>query len=106
MSMEPEMNVMAESQAAICSVFANPKRVMILWSLVEQEKSVTEIAQVIGASLQSTSQHLHLMKENGILDSRRDAQTIYYRVAENKVADMCRLLIEARQKEFERETPT
>jgi DNA-binding transcriptional ArsR family regulator len=104
--MEPEMSVMAESQAAICSVFANPKRVMILWSLVEQEKSVTEIAQVIGASLQSTSQHLHLMKEIGILDSRRDAQTIYYRVAENKVADMCRLLIEARQKEFERETPT
>lgn len=100
------MSVMAESQAAICSVFANPKRVMILWSLVEQEKSVTEIALVIGASLQSTSQHLHLMKENGILDSRRDAQTIYYRVAENKVADMCRLLIEARQKEFERETPT
>ena len=97
MSMEPEMSVMAESQAAICSVFANPKRVMILWSLVEQEKSVTEIAQVIGASLQSTSQHLHLMKKMGILDSRRDGQTIYYRIVRNELTKRCHLLLQVYQ---------
>ena len=90
--MNAEMNALAVEQATICSVFANPKRVMILWILAGQEKSVTEIALVIGASLQSTSQHLNLMKERRILESRREGQTIYYRIAENNLLQGCGLL--------------
>ncbi|MCB8978836.1 MAG: winged helix-turn-helix transcriptional regulator [Ardenticatenaceae bacterium] len=95
--MDGELRALAESQAAICSVFANPRRVLIIWTLAEQEKSVSEIAATVGLSLQNTSQHLHLMKEKGVLDSRRDAQTIYYRIAENELAKSCPLLIRAHQ---------
>ena len=56
---------LAESQSALCSVFANPKRVLILWSLAEHEKAVSAIAHSIDASLQNTSQHLSLMKAAG-----------------------------------------
>ena len=95
--MEPDVVRLAESQAALCSIFANPKRVLILWSLVEQEKAVTAIAQTINASLQNTSQHLSLMKGAGILESRRDGQTIYYHIADDFLHGRCRLLLEARK---------
>jgi DNA-binding transcriptional ArsR family regulator len=89
---------LAERQAAICSVFANSRRVLILWTVAESEKSVTEIAEAIGASLQNTSQHLHLMKEIGILSSRREAQTIYYGLAQTEIAANCQLLAQAHEK--------
>jgi len=95
--MEIDLKASAESQASICSVFANAKRVMILWSLAEQEKSVSEIASAIEASLQSTSQHLRMMKKMGILDSRRDGQTIYYRIVINGLTERCQLLLQACQ---------
>lgn len=88
-----ELKDLADNQAAICSIFANPKRILILWTLAEHEKSVSEIAAFVGASLQSTSQHLRLMRETGILDSRRDGQTIFYFIAHSEVAERCRLLI-------------
>ena len=90
-----EITKLAEQQATVCSVFANPKRILILWALVQQERTVTAIAQAIGASLQSTSQHLSLMKAAGILVARRDGQTILYRIATDGLANHCHLLIEA-----------
>jgi DNA-binding transcriptional ArsR family regulator len=90
--MDPEQKVLAENQAAICSVFANPKRILILWTIADREKSVSEIASIVGTSLQSTSQHLRLMRERGILNSRREGQTIYYFIAQNEAAEMCWLL--------------
>jgi DNA-binding transcriptional ArsR family regulator len=92
-----DLKALAQSQASICSVFANAKRVMILWSLAEQEKSVGEIASEIEASMQCTSQHLHLMKDMDILDSRREGQTIYYYIAENRQVGNCQLLLQAYQ---------
>jgi DNA-binding transcriptional ArsR family regulator len=94
---DANLKASAESQASICSVFANAKRVMILWSLAKQEKSVSEIASDIEASLQCTSQHLHVMKKIGILDSRRDGQTIYYHIVKNGLAERCQLLLQVGQ---------
>jgi DNA-binding transcriptional ArsR family regulator len=86
----------AADQAAICRIFANPKRIMILWLLAEKEQAVTALAEAIDASLQSTSQHLSVMKTAGIVASRRDGQTIYYRIAESDLAGTCQLILEAR----------
>jgi DNA-binding transcriptional ArsR family regulator len=103
--MDHESKVIAESQAAVCSVFANPKRILILWSLLDQEKSVSEIASIVGTSLQSTSQHLRLMRETGILASRRDGQTIYYFIAQNETAEGCQLLIQSSPKGLREQNP-
>jgi ArsR family transcriptional regulator len=72
----------AETQAKQYQVLTNPRRVLILRALSEREMSVGEIAAEVGTSMQNTSQHLHLMKERGILESRREGQTIYYRVTD------------------------
>ena len=84
LSIKTELQSLAENQASICSVFANPRRILIIWTLAEQEMAVSQIALSIGASLQSTSQHLRLMKETGVLDSRREGQTIYYSINQNE----------------------
>ena len=86
---------LAQQQADLCRVFANPHRVLILWSLVESEKSVGEIASALELSMPSTSQHLRLMRARGILARRRAGQAIFYRLALNGCPAGCRLLIEA-----------
>jgi DNA-binding transcriptional ArsR family regulator len=91
-----ETQEMAVRQAAVCGVFGNAKRVLILWALLDQELSVSEIALTIGASLQSTSQHLRLMEDKGILVSRRERQKVYYRVVDNDLMKGCRLFHQAR----------
>ena len=54
-----------KKRASLFRVFGNARRMLILWVLGEREVSVGEIASTIGASLQSTSQHLRIMKNKG-----------------------------------------
>ena len=96
-SIDPETYEMAVKQAALCSVFGNAKRVLILWTLLDQELSVSEIAVFIKASLQTTSQHLRLMEDKGILVSRREGQKIYYGIGEYELLKGCRLVAHAGQ---------
>ncbi len=75
-----ELAEKAERTAEIHRVLANPRRLRILWALKHRELSVGELADAIGASLQCTSQHLRLMREHGMVGSRREGQTIYYHI--------------------------
>ena len=84
-------------QAEFCKVFGNVQRLMILWSLADSELSVGDIAKSVNGSLQNTSQHLHLMKNKGILTSRREGQTIYYCIDKNELMKNCPLLLRAPQ---------
>jgi len=84
-------NEEAEKQASFCNVFGNAKRVMILWSLFDHEMSVGDIASTINASLQNASQHLRNMKNYGILTTRRDGQTVYYRITDSMRKKDCLL---------------
>jgi len=94
--MRADILKLAQNHAELCRVFGNPSRVLILWALGERELSVGDIASAIECSLQSTSQHLHLMKDRGILTSRRDGHTIYYRVNYGERLADCGLLKLAR----------
>ena len=94
--MEPVLSanikLLAQRQAALCKVFSSAQRVLILWFLAVGEHTVSEIAGALGASLPSTSQHLHLMELNDILESRREKQNIYYRLADNDLLRSCLVL--------------
>jgi len=92
--MNPDLERSANRHAAFFSVFGNAKRVLILWSLRDEERSVSDIAAEISASLQNTSQHLRLMKAQGIVESRRVGQTIYYHIAENEMIKNCPVLLD------------
>jgi DNA-binding transcriptional ArsR family regulator len=76
----PALSDRAEREAEIHRVLANPRRLRILWALRNRELSVGELADAIDASLQCTSQHLRLMREHGMVCSRREGQTVYYHI--------------------------
>lgn len=84
-----DVQILARRQAALCRVFSNAQRVLILWFLAGRERTVSEIAAALGASLPSISQHLHLMELSTILVSRREKQNIYYRLADNDLLHSC-----------------
>lgn len=96
--MQAELRESAAQQAAFCRVFANASRILILWVLADGEKSVSDLAETLGMSLQSTSQHLSLMKGCGLLEARRDGQMVFYRIAGNGRSQSCHLVSEARHR--------
>jgi len=93
--MNPIVKELAERQGELCRLFGNTSRILIVWSLSEGELPVSVIADEVGTSLQNISQHLALLKEHGIVVARRDAQTIYYRIADNDSLRDCPILVKA-----------
>lgn len=81
-----------EKHAKLCRTIGHPNRLMIMEFLSDGEKSVSEIAQDIGASISTTSQHLRILKDNNIVVSRREGHTIYYSLKYLKMLDACRLI--------------
>ena len=90
--MDVTLKELAIRQAELCKLFGNASRILILWSIIDGERPVSEIADEVGTSLQNISQHLSLLKEHNIVSARRDGQTIYYRIAENEWLKDCPIL--------------
>jgi len=74
-----------ELHANMCKTLANAKRLQILDLLRHGEMSVNELASEMEVREANVSQHLALMRQNGILSTRREGVTIYYRVTNPKV---------------------
>jgi DNA-binding transcriptional ArsR family regulator len=93
-------------QAEICKTLANPTRLMVLHVLREGEKSVGEIAKILGLKQANLSQHLSIMRQAQILKTRKQGSNIYYSVAFPKINTACdivrQLLLESldRRKEL------
>jgi len=82
-------------QAEIGRTIAHAKRLKILHVLESGEKSVGEIARAVGAAPANVSQHLSVLRNKGIVRTRRHAQTVYYSVGNPKISDAVRLHREA-----------
>lgn len=73
----------AEDAARLLKLMANARRLLILCRLVEAgEMNVTQLSESIGLAQSALSQHLALMREDGLVASRRESQTMWYRVAD------------------------
>jgi DNA-binding transcriptional ArsR family regulator len=91
---------LAERQAGVCRLFGTAQRVLILWIISEGEQTVSQIAQAIGASLSSTSQHLRRMELTNVVKSRRERQNIYYQLADHEMLADCRILCSRPRREI------
>ena len=73
----------AAEAARLLKLLANENRLLILCRLVaEREMAVGDIAEAVGLSQSALSQHLAKMREEGLVATRREAQTIFYRIAD------------------------
>ena len=83
-----------ELQSDVCKTLASAKRLEIINALKEGEKTVGELVEILGVPKANVSQHLAVMRNKGILHSRREGVNIYYRIANNKVIQACMLMRE------------
>jgi DNA-binding transcriptional ArsR family regulator len=75
----------AEQAAALLGAMANGKRLMVLCSLLEGEKSAGTLAEIVALSPAALSQHLAKLRALGLVAARRDGQTIRYSLADAAV---------------------
>ena len=78
--------------AEIFKTLANPVRLMILDILRSGEKTVNELAELTGRSQANISQHLAVLRQRGIIAARREGVNTYYRIACEKVVNLCDLI--------------
>ena len=78
--------------ADICHILAHPKRLEVIDKLRTRELSVTELAEALEISQSNLSQHLALMRERGILTTRRDGLNVFYSLSNPKITQACDLM--------------
>lgn len=83
-----EMAKRAGEVADLLKVLAHPVRLMLVCTLVEGEFSVGELEEQIGIGQPTLSQQLGVLREAEIVETRRDAKQIFYRLTEAKAAQL------------------
>jgi ArsR family transcriptional regulator len=81
--------------AELCKALANEHRQALLHAIGDGEKCVGDLAAEIGISVHNVSQHLRVLKERRLVASRKEGQTVYYRVTNMKFIQACALIREA-----------
>ncbi len=78
--------------ASICHTLANPKRLEIIDKLRARELSVTGLAEALEISQANLSQHLGIMRQKGIVTTRREGLNVFYKLSNPKIIRACDLM--------------
>ena len=78
--------------AAVARALGDPKRLCVLESLAGGEASVGELAVRVACQVPNMSQHLSVLRSAGLVTTRRDGSTVYYRLADPRVLEAYRVL--------------
>jgi ArsR family transcriptional regulator len=79
-------------QAEFCKAMAHPTRIHMLRALKQGERPVNELAKMVGVTQANASQHLAILRQFGLLQTRRDGSTIYYSIADHRIIEACELV--------------
>lgn len=82
----------AEIAAHLLKAISNDKRLLILCALYRGEKNVGELEKIIGLSQSALSQHLARLRRDNLVDTRRDAQTVYYSLSHKDIKRILQVL--------------
>lgn len=92
MSYVVEIERNAKTAANLLKALSNEKRLMIICAISQGEKSVGELEEIVGLSQSALSQHLARLRRDHIVDTRREAQTIYYTLDDPSVVALLNCL--------------
>jgi len=81
-----------ERFAAVGRALADPKRLCVLEALASGERSVSELSREAACQVPNMSQHLAVLRNAGLVSSRRSGNTIYYRLADPRVLEAYQLI--------------
>jgi ArsR family transcriptional regulator len=83
-----------ETAARALKAISHPLRLKILCVVGEQEVCVQDIVDAVGTSQSNISQHLGILRDKGVLQTRKDANRVYYRVADQRTLQLIVLMRE------------
>jgi DNA-binding transcriptional ArsR family regulator len=82
------MEAAADRASDLLKALANRHRLLIICQLIDGERSVGDLAEFLGLRDSTVSQHLALLRRDGLVAARRDAQTIYYSIASDPAREV------------------
>ena len=83
-----EMEENAQEASKLLKSLANPNRLMVLCHLSKDECTVGELEKLVGLSQSALSQHLARLRDEGIVECRREAQSMFYSVKDEKAKQL------------------
>lgn len=89
-----QMRSRADEAAELMKALANRNRLLILCELHQGERSVGELERLVGLRQSPLSQHLARLRADGLVQTRREGQTIFYSLADSKVTSVIATLYE------------
>jgi len=89
--------------AEVCKVMAHPRRLEIINALRAGETSLAELVGKLDTPKSNISQHLSQMRQRGIVERRREAGNVYYRLTNPKIVKACDLMREVLLEQLERQ---
>jgi ArsR family transcriptional regulator len=80
--------------AELCKTLSNPTRLEILNLLRDKERAVSELTALTGVRQATISQHLAVLRQSGVVSTRKDGASIFYKIANPKIIDACEIIRE------------
>ena len=87
-----DMLTAADEASALLKALSNRHRLVIICQLIEKERSVGELAELLRIRDSTVSQHLALLRKDGLVTARRDGQTIWYAIGSKPARVLVRML--------------
>ncbi|HZW86414.1 MAG TPA: metalloregulator ArsR/SmtB family transcription factor [Gallionella sp.] len=84
-----------QQTAKAIKAMAHPLRLKILCMLADQEISVQELVERVGTSQSNISQHLAILRDKGVLTTRKQANFVFYRINDHRTLKLVALMREA-----------
>lgn len=82
----------SQLEADLCFALADPTRILILYALDEQSHNVTEITNALNITQPTTSRHLKILRERGLVHTERQGTTITYHLTDRRLIEALDLL--------------
>jgi ArsR family transcriptional regulator, virulence genes transcriptional regulator len=93
----------ADLHAHICKGLADPKRLLILNALRDGERSVSDLVEELKLAQANVSQHLAVLRDRGLVETRREGQRVFYSVSSDKIILAMDLLREVMHMQAEKQ---
>jgi ArsR family transcriptional regulator, virulence genes transcriptional regulator len=87
-----QMLAAADEASGLLKSLANRHRLIIICQLTEKERSVGELAELLKVRDSTVSQHLALLRKDGLVTARRDGQTVWYSIGSPQARELVRTL--------------
>ena len=82
----------SQLEANLCSAFSDPTRILILYALNEQALNVTELALELGITQSTTSRHLKILRDHGLVSTSRQGASVTYELIDHRLIEALDIL--------------